>query len=407
MAYAVPGLAGAVTAVSAGVTFAPPSAAGQGGFGWAVVNNVSPWVAMVVGGANGAVTLQPYTADIAPIGGNQTLNITMSVPTGGSATAATGSLTYIQIDWYVLGNGPPLGTYPISLTSQAVQAAIAGTVTFPQTLLATILAGGTTATVTLPTNCESITILQETSGVPYAISVQGTTSGFIYPGVPVTPYVVAGQQMYWRYPVSSAIDPQITVTLAAAAPGSTYIVSDSSVLVTSPMPESEAVQVAGVTAGNVGIQIMGTDGTRARAASMDANGRLALPPVISSAQSNANVTTANPGTAAAFGPVNQALLLKTLTMSLNIVGYTTAGVIILNFTVWNGAAYQAVGSVSLALSGVSPLSLDANIALDFGPGGLSSPAAGAGNPQFKVSWSYQITVATVISGNEVCTATYT
>src|ERR1019366_3257037 len=130
MAYSIPGLAVTVTATSAGLSFAPPAnTAGQGGFGWAVVSNVSPWVATVVGGANGAITLQPYTADLVPIGGNQTLLISMSVPTGGSATAPTGALTYIQIDWYVLGNGPPAGTWPLALTSQAVQAAIAGSIT--------------------------------------------------------------------------------------------------------------------------------------------------------------------------------------------------------------------------------------------------------------------------------------
>ena len=159
MAYSIPGLAVTVTATTTGLSFSPPAnTAGQGGFGWGVVSNVSPWVATVVGGSNGAVTLQPYTADLVPLGGNQNLIISMSVPAGGSATAPAGALTNIQIDWYVIGNGPPAGTWPLALTSQAVQAAISGSITaiisgvvtaeYGETLLATETAATISATVT-------------------------------------------------------------------------------------------------------------------------------------------------------------------------------------------------------------------------------------------------------------------
>jgi hypothetical protein len=357
------------------------------------------------------MSLQPYTADVINVGGSQQLNLSMSIPPGGSATTPAGATTYVQADWYAAGSSPPDGTYPITLFAQAIQAALIGVVTFPQTLLATVSGLINSVTVTLPINCTGLLVVFTGGNSPVYVTAYGVTSAADYLTTPPFYDPTTGNLFStWAVEVSEAIDTQITITASLAPGGTWYVLSDSAVRLVHPI--DPALGENNQPLPRMSKLVAGSDGTYIRTIQTDSSGRIvlapaAVPAIISSAQSNANVTTANPGTAAAFGPVNQALLLKTLTMSLNIVGYTTAGVIILNFTVWNGAAYQAVGSVSLALSGVSPLSLDANIALDFGPGGLSSPAAGAGNPQFKVSWSYQITVATVISGNEVCTATYT
>lgn len=115
----------AVTAATAGLSFSPPAGAGQGGYSSAVVVNSSPWIAELLC-ATGAVALQPYTADIVQVGGNQALILSMAVAPGGSATAPAGSLTFVQCLWYTAGGGDPPGNYPLALTSQAITAAIAG-----------------------------------------------------------------------------------------------------------------------------------------------------------------------------------------------------------------------------------------------------------------------------------------
>jgi hypothetical protein len=231
MAYAVPGLAVAVTAVSAGVTFAPPPGRSHGGYGWAVFSNVSPWVATVMGGANGAVTLQPYTADLIPIGGNQTLLVSMSIPPGGSATAPAGALTSIQVDWYVLGDGPPTGTWPLALTSQAVQAAIAGTVTFGETLLATETAATISVTVTPLPGTVALRILCSGS-VGHSPAISGVTTGVTYGPVPTWNGEI------FTCEIDSAADNQIYINWSTAPGATWYVVGITAPVVTTPFPPS-------------------------------------------------------------------------------------------------------------------------------------------------------------------------
>jgi hypothetical protein len=125
--YAVAGGAVAVTATSTG-QLTPPAPAGQGGYNFATVSNASPWFCTVVGAA-GTNTLQPFTADIIPVSLGQLLSYTMSTPPGGSSTAASNQPTYIQVNWFAAGNVPPVGTYPISLTAQAILASVSGPTT--------------------------------------------------------------------------------------------------------------------------------------------------------------------------------------------------------------------------------------------------------------------------------------
>ena len=165
--YAVAGGAVAVTATSTG-QLTPPAPAGQGGYNFATVSNASPWFCTVVGAA-GTSTLQPFTADVIPVSLGQLLSYTMSIPPGGSGTTISAQPTYIQADWFAAGNAPPVGTYPINLTAQAILASVAGPTsantgvqgTFTQTGLA-VLFGPTTA-LTLRWITLSTTILSATT----------------------------------------------------------------------------------------------------------------------------------------------------------------------------------------------------------------------------------------------------
>jgi len=116
--FVAPGASVAVTATS-NVVLAAPVQLGQGGFKWAVLTNCSPWIITVIN-ASGTSSVQPYSADVVTVDQGQQINLTMSVPTGGSATPPVTALSYVQADWYA-GSEPP-GTFPYSLTAQAMQA---------------------------------------------------------------------------------------------------------------------------------------------------------------------------------------------------------------------------------------------------------------------------------------------
>jgi hypothetical protein len=119
--YSVPGTSQAVTATSTGIILKPPPGLGQGGYGWAVLTNCSPWIA-TVNTAAGAITLQPYTMDVVHVIGMQQVIISMSVPSGSSPVLPPAALSYVQADWYAAGSAPPDGYYPVTLTAQALQA---------------------------------------------------------------------------------------------------------------------------------------------------------------------------------------------------------------------------------------------------------------------------------------------
>jgi hypothetical protein len=93
--FSNPGPPVAVTGTTTGLMVKAPTQLGHGGYAWAVVNNVSPWMANILC-ATGLQSLQPYSADIVAVSGVQSFIVSMAVPPGGSAIAAPGAPTYIQ-----------------------------------------------------------------------------------------------------------------------------------------------------------------------------------------------------------------------------------------------------------------------------------------------------------------------
>lgn len=114
-AHGVPTPSVAVTSTQAGTLTSPQ------GFtsGWTVVSNASPWL-MTVTGAEGSKTILPYTADlVVPVAVG--IPFKMSPPPGPAIAAAN---PWVQGDWYIAGGGPPSGTFPYPLTSQAISASL-------------------------------------------------------------------------------------------------------------------------------------------------------------------------------------------------------------------------------------------------------------------------------------------
>jgi hypothetical protein len=209
------------------------------------VSNSTPWIATFICGT-GTVTLQPYTADLLQMGGNQQIVLALfTVPPGGSAVAATGSTTYVQCTYYTAGGGPPDGVYPLSLTSQAIQAAIAGVIDTQsvQTLANTVAGLTAAATVTLPTGTSTLIILANTAGLAATyglIMAQGVTTGLFYP---VYPSIEQADTAYVG--VTGAIDTQITITFSGEIPTTTWYIIADTFSRTSTVTEPNIVTVGG------------------------------------------------------------------------------------------------------------------------------------------------------------------
>jgi hypothetical protein len=199
-----------VTGTSAGVALNPPA---TGGYRYAIVSNVTPWIATFIGAGIGGQTLQPYTADILAINAGQSLSASMSVPPGVSATAAGGAATYLQADWF---DTLPSGTYPLSLTSQAITAAISG-VTIGSTQLVysgTIAAlTGTFPAVALQPGARALLIVLDIGAQLTDLVIVGAATGTFYlfasPG-----FALSNESPYW-IGFDSTNDPQLTFASAA------------------------------------------------------------------------------------------------------------------------------------------------------------------------------------------------
>lgn len=116
----VPGAPGAPVTVgpTTQAQLSPPSAGGAA-YTWAVVANVSPWLAVVIGAE--ILTLQPFEVTKLQVLPGQSISLQMTTTAGLPATSP--GAAYIQTDWFY---GEPDGVYPFSLTAQAVSAAVSG-----------------------------------------------------------------------------------------------------------------------------------------------------------------------------------------------------------------------------------------------------------------------------------------
>lgn len=92
-------------------------------YAWVVVSNLSPYLLSVQAGVTGTSWLEPFTAMLYPTGSShapvtvqaQKVAQSVGIPAGGSQVQAT---------WYTAGE-EPVGTWPVSLTSQAIVESIA------------------------------------------------------------------------------------------------------------------------------------------------------------------------------------------------------------------------------------------------------------------------------------------
>lgn len=230
MSQAIPGTAFAVTSASAGPFTVPAS---NNVYGWAVVNNCTPWLCQVIC-ADGVITAQPFEAVLVSTPPNGNLSYTMSVPPSGSAVATAGQPVYLQADWYVQASGAPDGTYPMSLTAQAIAAAV--TAEFIDTDLTPggVPAATLSKTVTLPTNTQTIEVLTPSGIATTTCVVQGTTTSALYGG---QSELVGGTR--FRFRVSFAADPSVTVTVTAPG-GSWWIIASPAVLQVDSLPYAVA-----------------------------------------------------------------------------------------------------------------------------------------------------------------------
>ncbi len=218
--FSNPGQPVGVTGTTTGLNVKAPAQLGHGGYAWAVVNNVSPWMANILC-ATGLQSLQPYSADIIAVSGVQSFIVSMVVPPGGSAIATPGALSYIQATWYEAGGAPPPGVYPITLTALAISAAISNTAPGAPTIgtasagalsagltwsapssagsgyitgyLITPYAAGIPQTQVAVGNVTSTTITGLTAFTSYTFTVQavatGGTGSMSAPSNAVTPYL--------------------------------------------------------------------------------------------------------------------------------------------------------------------------------------------------------------------------
>ena len=154
------------TVLSQGFTLTGPPGSN---YSWAVVNNVTPFIA-VVSGSGGSKTLQPYTYDKFTVSGQGSLSVELTIPAGTTAPATPGAPSYVQADWYLSSASEPFGVYPGSLTSQADLAAA---------LTVAILAGANTQILALqnqpltclPGNLNTEALALDNPIIPYPVGL--------------------------------------------------------------------------------------------------------------------------------------------------------------------------------------------------------------------------------------------
>lgn len=98
--------------------------------------------------------------------------------------------------------------------------------TAPQQLLASEAGTSTSASVTLPTNCESIAVLVPSATWTGTVKVTGNTTGMSYPVGSVSAIAGGGDELQVAN-VFPAVDDAVTITLSSAPGVPWYVTSDS------------------------------------------------------------------------------------------------------------------------------------------------------------------------------------
>lgn len=380
----------AVTATSS-LTLIGPTPLGGATYGWVVFSNVSPWVATVTG-ADGVATVQPFMADLFHTSGSGQIQVVMSVPPGGSSVAPGDA--YVQADWYLSGSAPPDGTYPVSLTAQALLSQA------QDTLLASVPPATLVQSVTLPANSQTIEVLFPSGTASTTATVVGNTTSVTYGGL-----AEFGQGARFRFRVSYAADPAVTVTVTN--PGSTwFVVASPAVLQVDALPYGVAGPAGiAISAVPFSLQVAGNDGFNLRPVSTDSAGRLVPAPAVSTADSTIQTLTTT-ALNVAFGPTNTAMNLDDIVLFFALTALTNAAVGIVDFSV------QTFGGTILhEFEATTPTTLPAggyfiNLPMQF-PKGLMVAAAGVGNQQLKLVSNFLISTPTVFTGRARAIVHYT
>jgi len=186
-------------------------------YGWAIIENVSPWIATFTG-LGGTRTLLPNTGDLFLASGQGAINYQMSVAPGGSTTPPIGSLTYLQADWYLASGTKPAGTFPFALPAAAAATSL-GT----ETLLATVPNGTLTVAVSPPQNTEALVIIAPSSAVT-TCQVQGVDTGYLYPVKEIL-----GDFEWWAdvSPLAESLTGSFTITFNVLDAGDWYVLADT------------------------------------------------------------------------------------------------------------------------------------------------------------------------------------
>jgi hypothetical protein len=255
-------------------------------YGWAIIENVSPWIATFTG-LGGTRTLLPNTGDLFLASGQGAINYQMSVAPGGSTTPPIGSLTYLQADWYLASGTKPAGTFPFALPAAAAATSL-GT----ETLLATVPNGTLTVTVTPPQNTEALVIIAPSSAVT-TCQVQGVDTGYLYPVKEIL-----GDFEWWAdvSPLAESLTGSFTITFNVLDAGDWYVLADTFPRITATVDIADG-DVGNAAPGSA-VQIAGRDASQNLVpAHMTANNLLEIATCASNSPTTGQVTVTGSATA--------------------------------------------------------------------------------------------------------------
>lgn len=199
---------------------------------WAhvVISNLSPYLLQVTVDAN-VYWLNPFTEDIYGSGTTHNpVNLTAQALAG--ATVPAGTSAQVQARWY----GPddqPEGNWPVSLTAQAVQAAISGLIS-AQDVYDVLFSGS--FPVPAVSSSRSVTSLHNYAGVlvaianpggagiSFQITVTNNTSGSTFTCWAITPLTAIEPYLYY-FPITANAGDVVQVTFTGTGSPTTLTVT--------------------------------------------------------------------------------------------------------------------------------------------------------------------------------------
>lgn len=202
-----------------------------------------------------------------------------------------------------------------------------------QKLVGTATAGSASLTVGVPPNSETLLVIADPGVTGQNPSVQGVSSGAMYPASHIGPTAEAGTMSVWAVAISPPVDDQVTVSWGNTPNGAWYAIVDQGIRQTTDAVLTRIATDVGGAPPTMGLALVVTDGAESYVLAGSPDGAVnvipQVPVPVSTGHPSNEVTVASTGLASSsttlLGPPGAGKRYRIFSVAIAMAGDVGSG----------------------------------------------------------------------------------